>query len=197
MTRAVDSVNLPVNLANDPMELEKVDQVPVEEEVVEVDFEKIEAEMGKMLIYIMRDRRNHFYVMSEVVSKDWKEQVSQNAGSYSWKKWNITTFPALKIGVDTITVGIIGFNAHQFDNVKHIVDGTRTASGIVDTAMQFFGTLDTGSRTEGGARAEHLKIVFEKNEREAQNFDSQTAEAERKLAEARKKREDFEQAMAR
>lgn len=196
MVKPIDKDNLAINLANDPMELDAVNQVP-EEEMVEVDFEKIEGEMGKMLIYIMRDRRNHFYVMSEVVAKDWKEQVSQNAGSYSWKKWNITTFPALKIGVDVITVSIIGFNAHQFDNVKHIIQATQTTSTIVDTAKQFFDTIDTGSRTEGNARSEHLKIVFEKNEREAQNFDSQTAEAERKLAESRKKREDFEQAMAR
>lgn len=194
----VDPINnnrLPVNEADDAMDIEAVPHKPVEE--VEVDFEKIETEIGKMLIYIMRDRRNHFYVMSEVVSKDWKEQVANNAGSYSWKKWNVTLFPAAKIGLDVFTVTFIGFNTHRFDTIKPQVKMFEKGSGIVDTAKQFFDTIDTGSRTEGQARAEQLKLVFEKNEREAQNFDSQTAEAERKLAEARKKREDFEQAMAR
>jgi hypothetical protein len=206
MTERLENNRSPANAAYDadPVELDAVKQVPAEEEV-EVDFEKIEGEMGKMLIFIMRDRRNHFYVMSEVVSKEWKEQVSKNAGSYSWKKWNVTLFPMAKIGLDVLSVTIMGLNppssvaGHAIqqltrDNVLRMTDGTSRA---VDTAKQFFDTVDTGTRTEGGARSEQLKIVFEKNEREAQNFDSQTAEAERKLAEARKKREDFEQAMAR
>ncbi len=175
-----------------------VEFVPYESEVEEeVDFEQIEREMGKMMITIMRDRSNNYFVLSEAAGKEWMAQVKNNAGNYSWRKWNVTAFPVVKIGLDVLQVAVIGFSGAQMKKVEPILKTVGYVQSTVDTAKQFFDTLDAGTRTEGQAKAELSKLLFERNEREAQSSEQQTAESFRKMEDARRRREDMEQAMAR
>lgn len=163
----------------------------------EIDFEQVEREMGKMMITIMRDRSNHYFILSESAGKEWIAQVKNNAGQYSWRKWNITAFPAVKIGLDVLQVSVIAFSGSPMKDIEPVLKTVGYAQSTVETAKQFFDTLDAGARTEGQAKAELSKLLFERNEREAQSSEQQTAESFRKMEDARRRREDMEQAMAR
>lgn len=183
----------PIRMNSPFVEMLPVDAAPEPE----IDFESIDREMGRMMIYIFRDRSNNYFMLSESAGREWMAQVKENAGQYSWRKWNITAFPVAKISLDVLQVSVIAFSGANMKKIEPILKTVGFVQSTVDTAKQFFDTLDQGVRTEGQAKAELSKLLFERNEREAQSSEQQTAENHRKAEESRRRREDIEQAMAR
>ena len=172
---------------------EQMHEVPEEE----IDFEKIEREMGKLMIHIMRDRSKHYFEMSEACGKQWMAKVKENAHQYSWKKWNVSLPSAVILGLSGLQGGITAANATNLEAAKTTLEVIGSAQKAAEVGKQFFDTVSTGTRAEGQAKSDISKLLFERNEREAQSSEQLKAEAFRKAEEARRKREDIEQAMAR
>ena len=172
------------------------DQVyDVQEE--DIDYEQIEREVVKMMHEHLMSRENTDFTLSISYCKEWMKNVKSNADQYSWRKWNITAFPAAKIGLSVIQVGVIVYSGAQMKRIEPILKGLEYTQSTVDVAKQFFDTLDTGKRTEGQAKADLSKLLFERTERESQTAEQQKADNLRKAEEAAKRRQDIEQAMAR
>ncbi len=168
---------------------------PVDAPNEEIDFEQIEREMSRMMIFIMRDRSKHFSELSDCACKTWISQVKDNAGQY--RKWNVWAFPAAKITLDVVQIALIGTSGFQPKKIDGFLKIAGAMQSSVDAVKQIFDSFDAATRTEGQAKSELSKLLFERNEREQQSFEQQTAEYFRKTEDARRRREDMEQAMAR
>ncbi len=157
----------------------------------DIDFETIVTEMAKLIIKGQQTREAHFYRLSELGRTIWMSAVKRHAAEYSGTKWNIIGFPIAKGLLDVAQIGATIAGAPSAAKVASIM------ASFSETGKEYFATVDTGKRTELQAYVELSKLLFERNERENQNYSQQVQEAFRKYDDARRRREEIEGAMAR
>ncbi len=177
----LNQVRQAVEMANNGVSLDDED----------IDFETIVTEMAKLIIKGQQAREAHFYRLSELGRTIWMSAVKRHAAEYSGTKWNIIGFPVVKSLLDVAQIGATIANAPAAAKVAGIM------ASFSETGKEYFATVDTGKRTELQAFVELSKLLFERNERENQNYSQQVQEAFRKYDDARRRREEIEGAMAR
>lgn len=186
----------------------------------EPSFEEIEKEIGKMLIFIMRDRRNHYHAQSEVFEKEYKEQVKKQADSY--RGWAPVIFMTGEIALASVTV--LSFAAPQA--VKGVIERTpmrvylekfydanrqfklpemsqeitkisSESEKIFSSIKNFHSNAVGAHRTELSAYSELARSHSEQKRQEHQKYLGEEQEAMRNFNQARNKRDDFMMGYAR
>ena len=157
----------------------------------DIDFETVITEMAKLLIQGQKTREEHFFHVSQRCQTVWMSNVHRHAAEYSNANWHVWFFPVVKSGLDVAKIGGVVFNQDSIVKLSGFVQS------FFESGKEYFGTIDTGKRTEMQAYVELSKLLFERNERENQSYSQQVQEAFRKYDEAKRRREEIEAAMAR
>jgi hypothetical protein len=164
----------------------------------EIDFEEIEKEMGKMLIFVSRDRRNYYHLQSGVLDNEYKEQVKKNVETY--RGWGVLAFTAGKCALQLVKLGTLTQpeNGSIFSiPTKDIVKGADFSDHIADAIKEVYNNSVGANRTEASAQADYLKSIAEQKRQEHQKYIQDEGDSVRKFEQARQKRNDFELSMAR
>ena len=186
-------------------------------EVDDLDFEKLESEMGKMLIIVTSDRRKYQHIRTELLIKENSERVADHAASL--RNAGQLLFLIGKNALRSITLGAEVLPKENLKNIFNNFEGTPLnilatffardnapdqVKHVAKFAQEFLGSFEqvrenylNADRSEINSKMQYTQSQLEKSGREQYSILSQEQEAIRNYEARRNKREDFMLQMAR
>ena len=181
--------------------LSKVDDIPTDSYIMpessEIDFEEIEKAMGILLIYVTRDRRNHYHTQTGILDKEHKEQIKIHVRTFRGE--GPLVYSAFKIGLQAVKVGapfVIPANPNN-DILGKITAAAGFGETGADLIKQLYDNSVGANRVEASSQSDHLKSLAEQKRNEHSKYLQEEGDAVRKHEQARNRRDDFMLSMAR
>jgi hypothetical protein len=186
-------------------------------DVEDLDFEKMESEMGKMLIMVTSDRRKYQHIRTETLDKEYKGSVSDHSASL--RNAGQLLFLGGELLIDGFHMFVVATPKAELKNIFNFFRDTplnflatffsqetapdsvkqiaTLAKSLLSSGKQVRENYLGADRSELSSKMQYVQSQLEKSGREQYSILSQEQEAVRNYEARRNKREDFMLQMAR